>query len=132
MNPKTIFRPCIVALLLALSAGCRTARPLPPANLNQPGWTAHTGQAVWKRGRGKPELAGEILVATRPNGRTFVQFSKAAFPLLTAQSSPEAWEVQTPINNQRHSGRGKPPTRLFLLWLPRALLGQPLPRSWSW
>jgi len=124
--------PSVVLLALLLAAGCRTARPLPPANLSEPGWTTHTGQAVWRRGRGKPEMAGEILVAERADGRAFVQFSKAAFPLMTAQSSPDVWDVEIPINNQRYSGRGKPPARLLLLWLPRALLGQALPRGWSW
>jgi hypothetical protein len=43
-----------------------------------------------------------------------------------------AWQVEIPVENKRYAGRGQPPARLFLLWLPRALTGQTLPLGWSW
>ena len=122
----------VVVLVLVLVAGCRTVPRLAPVNLQEPGWTVRTGQAVWKRARGKPEVAGEILVATRSDGRAFVQFSKSPFPLIIAQSTPHNWEVELPMDNKRYSGHGQPPRRLLLLYLPRALAGQPLPTGWSW
>ncbi len=120
------------SLLLALIAGCRTVPPLPPENLSEPGWTVRQGQAVWIRARNEPEIAGEILVAIRGDGRAFVQFSKNPFPLVIARSTSESWEVQTPTQNKRYSGHGNPPARLVFLQIPRALVGLPLARGWSW
>jgi hypothetical protein len=118
-------------LLLGLPA-CRTVPPLGPANLQTPGWTVRQGQAVWQRPHGAPELAGEILVGTGEDGRLVVQFSKNGFPLLIAQSRANDWQVELPIQNKRYSGRGLPPARLLILYLPRALAGLPLPQGWSW
>ena len=122
---------CLACLLAAIPA-CRTIPDLGPANLEAPGWTVRQGQAVWQRPRGAPEIAGEILMATREDGRSFVQFSKNGFPLIIAQSDDNYWEVELPTQDQRHSGRGAPPSRLLILYLPRAMAGQPLPRGWSW
>lgn len=127
-----IFASLLTGLLLIPAIGCRTVPPLAPVNLNEPGWTVRQGQAVWKRQRQAPEIAGEILLATGPNGRAFVQFTKNPFPLMIAQSTAETWQVEAPMENKRYSGRGKPPARLIFLWLPRALAGQTLPREWKW
>lgn len=124
----------VVLLLLALLGvlGCRTAPPLPVANLKEPGWTVREGQAVWRRNHKAPEIAGDLLVATRNDGRAFVQFSKTPLPLVIAQSTPKNWEVEVPTQNKRYSGHGRPPARLIFLYLPRALLDEPLPKNWSW
>jgi hypothetical protein len=120
-------------LLPALgAAGCRTASPLPPADFKQPGWTVRQGQAVYVTKRGAPEIAGEILLATRNDDRAFVQFSKTPFPLMIAQSASNYWELQVPAQNRRYAGHGLPPARLILLWLARVLSGQPPPKGWSW
>src|SRR5436190_1004987 len=71
--------------------GCRTA-PLPPVNLHEPGWTVREGQAVWKRDQNTPEIAGEVLLATRPDGCTFVQFTKTPFPMIIAQTTTNHWQ----------------------------------------
>src|SRR6266849_4744571 len=92
----------VALLVLVLVAGCRTVPRLAPVNLQEPGWTVRPGQAVWARARGKPEVAGEILVATRPDGRAFVQFSKSPFPLIIAQSTPHSWEAEIPMDNKRY------------------------------
>jgi hypothetical protein len=117
-------------MMLGLTA-CQTA-PLAPANLQTPGWTVRQGQAVWQRAKPAPEVTGDILLATQEDGRNVVQFSKNGLPLLVAQSDTAHWEVELPTQKKRYSGRGKPPTRLLILYLPRALSGQPLPRGWAW
>ena len=127
-----VARSLLLAGLVGLVAGCRTTAPLPRVNLKEPGWTVHSGQAVWTRQRGGEGVAGDILVATNPDGRAFVQFSKGPFPVLVAQSTWQRWSVEIPPQNKRYSGHGRPPKRLMLLYLPRVLLGQPLPRHWTW
>ncbi|MDB6068197.1 MAG: hypothetical protein JWR26_4405 [Pedosphaera sp.] len=122
----------LYCLLFLGMAGCATVAPLPQVNLKEPGWTVREGQAVWRRKQGAPELAGDILVATRNDGRALVQFSKTPLPLVIAQSTPNSWEVESPVENKRYSGRGQPPARLIFLYLPKMLTGQPPPRGWSW
>jgi hypothetical protein len=127
-------RARLVGFLVLLSAmGCRTIfPPLPPANLKEPGWTVHEGQAVWRLAQGTREIAGDVLVATRQDGETFVQFSKTPFPLVTARTCANRWQVELSPQNKYYAGRGQPPTRLIWLYLPRVLAGQPPPRNWSW
>jgi hypothetical protein len=126
------FRAFVLICVAAVFAGCATMKPLPPTNLKEPGWTVREGQAVWKRGANSPEIAGEILVATRSDGRAFVQFSKNPFPLLIAQSTRKGWQVETPTDNKFHSGHGKPPARLIFLYIPRLLEGDPAPKGWTY
>lgn len=124
----------VLLLLIPLfgAAGCRTARPFPPANLKEPGWTVREGQAVWRTKRDGREVAGEILLATRADGSAFIQFSKNPFPLIIARSFGGSWEVEVPTQNKRYSGHGSPPARLIWLYLPRVLSGQPPPHGWTW
>ena len=70
-----------IALVLLLGVSCRTASPLPPADFSAPGWRVQQGQAVWKPTKTKPELAGELILATRTNGDFLVQFTKTPFTL---------------------------------------------------
>lgn len=124
----------VSALLLLLAcAGCESlVKPLPPLNLEQSGWTVRQGQAVWKLPtRGNHDIAGEVIVATS-NDTAFVQFTKTPFPILIGQLSPNRWQVQLPPQNKRYAGPGLPPKRLLWLYLPRALMGKPLPPRWSW
>jgi hypothetical protein len=129
MRTKT-FASILLVCVVAVLAGCRTMKPLPPANLKEPGWTVREGQAVWKRQASAPEIAGEILVATRSDGRAFVQFSKNPFPLVIAQSTSKGWQVETPTENKFYSGHGNPPPRLIFLYVPRVLAGEPAPKGW--
>jgi hypothetical protein len=122
-----------LCLLGALSTtGCRTAPPLPPANLKQPGWTLHEGQAVWSAKRDAPEIAGEILVATHADGRAFVQFSKTPFPFVIARTEQDAWQIEMPARNKRSAGHCPPPTRVIWFQLSGALSGQPPLKPWAW
>ena len=76
-------------LALASLLGCRALGPsLPRANLQEPGWTVREGQAVWHLPQSTVELAGEVLVATRADGRAFVQFTK--HPSLWSAAKPPA------------------------------------------
>jgi hypothetical protein len=131
MRTNTIGAVIFFCVAIVLS-GCQTMKPLPAANLQEPGWTVREGQAVWKRKASEPEIAGEIIVATRDDGRAFVQFSKNPFPLLTAQSTLKGWQVQSHTDNKFYSGHGKPPARLIFLYLPKLLAGEPAPSGWTY
>lgn len=119
-------------------AGCAGVAPFPDVDLSQPGWGIRQGQAVWQPGPGRPEIAGELLVATRAHsGQSLVQFSKPPFPVVTAQllpggRQPTAWEAAFPARDRRFSGRGSPPRRLLWLYLPAALAGAELPVGMTW
>ena len=131
-RPGRFFGALLLGLLLGSVCGCRTFPPLPAADLSEHGWTVRQGQAVWRRARGAPEIAGELLVGTRTNGDAFVQFSKTPFPLVIARRSADKWQIQLPTQNETHAGSGKPPGSLIWFWLARALADEPLPKHWSW
>jgi hypothetical protein len=119
-------------LVIAALSGCNTAPPLPKADISSSDWTVLQGEAVWKRDRSTPELAGELILATNVDGRAFVQFTKTPFPMVIAQSTSNIWEVQVPVQNKRYSGHGNPPKRLTWLYLPKLLAGDTPPRGWLW
>src|ERR1051326_7726881 len=103
LRPGTLILLSVCLLLL----GCRTAPILGPVNLQSPGWSIRQGQAVWHRPKGGPEIAGDLLLATRAEGKSMVQFSKNGFPLMIAESLPNQWQVELPAQNKRYSGRGR-------------------------
>src|SRR5689334_1231544 len=114
MFKKKLTVPALPTLGLALLlAGCVSGPPLPPANLSEPGWTIRQGQAVWAAKRGAPDVAGEIMVATNSDNRTFVQFTKTPFPLMTARTEGNSWQIESPLQNRRFTGRGSPPRGLM-------------------
>jgi hypothetical protein len=121
---------CLLATVLACS-GCITRPPLPPVDLQAEGWKVRQGQAVWKRNREAPELAGELLVASRP-GHSLVQFTKAPFTILSGRQTPQSWEMRVPMRNERHAGPGTAPKRLVWFHLPRVLDGARVARPWTW
>lgn len=122
----------LLALLLSVN-GCLTlSHPLPAVNLAEPGWTVHQGQAVWILAGGKHDIAGDVLVATGPEGKSLVQFSKTPFPLVIGQTTSNRWQVEFPPQNKRYSGPGSPPKRLIWLYLPGVLSGKAAPRGWTW
>jgi hypothetical protein len=82
--------------------------------------------------RDAPEIAGEVLLAHRADGRAFIQFTKTPFPFLIAQSTTNRWQLELPTQNRRYSGPGKPPKRLIWLYLPNVLSGAVPPKGWSW
>ncbi len=119
------------ALLLVFCAGCRTADPLPSADFSAPGWRVQPGQAVWKPSANRPELAGDLLLATNVNGNFFVQFSKIPFPLATAQVSSDQWQIEFGADKFSWRGHGAPPNRFAWFQLPRALRNANLDDNWK-
>lgn len=109
----------LIALLLT---SCRTMNPLPPADLSAPGWKIFQGQAVWQPPGNRPELAGDLLLATNVNGNFFVQLTKTPFPLVTAESFADQWQIEFGADEHSWRGRGQPPERFVWFQLPGALL----------
>jgi len=91
-------------------------------DLKSPGWHVRQGQALWKPDAKKPEIVGDFLLATNPDGNSFVQFSKT-FPIVTAQTNPRGWSAEFPPENKHYAGRGMGPKRIVWLQLLRALEG---------
>jgi hypothetical protein len=120
----------LALLIAAFVCGCRTA-PLPPADFSAPGWRVQQGQAVWKPSSNRPELAGDLLLATNSNGNFFVQFSKIPFPLATAQISGDQWQIEFGADEFSWHGSGSPPDRFAWFQLPRALLGANVSDNWK-
>ena len=131
-GPARWFGRVAPAVILLGVMGCATVKPLPQINLKAPGWTVRQGQAVWRLAHGSRDIAGDLIVAARPDGEAFVQFSKTPFPLVVARETAHQWQVEFPPQNKHYSGRGTPPKRVIWLYLPRVLAGQPPPPNWTW
>ena len=125
----------IAALLLVAASmicpGCRTLPSLPPIDLSAPDWTLQQGQAVWKPIRSRPELAGELLLATKTNGDFFVQFAKTPFTLATAQMVNGRWQIEFGAGDYQRRGAGQPPARFVWFQLPCALSGTEMSDHWK-
>jgi hypothetical protein len=121
----------LIGLSLMLCAGCHTARPLPPVDFSAPGWRVQQGQAVWKPSSSRPEIAGDLLLATNGNGNFFLQFSKTPFPLATAQVAGDQWKIEFGADKYSWHGQGAPPDRFGWLQLPRVLLGKDANGDWQ-
>jgi hypothetical protein len=121
-----------VIILFLIACACHTPPPLPPVDVKQPGWRLLQGQAVWSLPRHSAEIAGDILVASGPDGRDYVEFSKTPFPMVIAQANHNQWEVDFPLQNKHYAGPGEPPQRLIWLYLLRILAGQSAPQGWAW
>jgi hypothetical protein len=117
-------------LLLQFCASCRSIAPVPPVDLSEPGWQIQQGQAVWKLGKNKPELAGEITFARHSDGRCLLEFSKTPFPLARAKIGVTRWEIEFPPQKLYFSGGGQPPVRLAWLQLMQALTEKPVAPPW--
>ena len=132
---QTVSNAVIVLTVLVASClltGCRTSRLLPPADFSEPGWHVQTGQTVWRSKKGSPEIAGEILVASRTEGRVFLQFTKTPLPFVIAQATADAWQIEFTVENKSYFGPGAPPSRLGWLQLARCLAALPPAVRWHW
>lgn len=105
--------------------------PLPPADFSAPGWHVQQGQAVWKPSASRPEIAGDLLLATNVNGNFFIQFSKIPFPLATAQVSGGQWQIEFGADQYSWHGRGAPPSRFGWFQLPPALRAANVGGNWQ-
>jgi len=121
----------LALLIAAFICGCSTTPPLPPADFSAPGWRVQQGQAIWKPSSNRPELAGDLLLATNANGNFFIQFSKIPFPLASAQISGDQWQIEFGAGKFSWHGSGTPPVRFVWFQLPRALLGKNLDDNWQ-
>lgn len=126
---KRITGLCPLLVLVVLTA-CRTM-PMPKVNLSEPGWDVRQGQALWRSHQDAPEIAGELLAATR-DGESFVQFTKTPFPFAVAQTTTNGWRAEFPTENRSFSAPGSPPARIIWFQLARALTGKPLAKDWLW
>jgi len=84
---------------------------------------------LWRGKKDAPEIAGEVILATNANRRAFIQFLKNPLPLVTAQITPEAWQIEFIPEKRHFGGRGIPPRQLLWLHLLRALQRAPLPKA---
>ena len=114
----------VIAVALCLVA-CRTISLEPSVDLSQPGWKVRQGQALWKPNLDAPEIAGEVLLASHIDGRTFLQFSKTPLPILTVWWAETTWQIHFASENRKLSGRGTPSSRLGWAHLARAWTGIP-------
>ena len=130
---RQFFELAVLSVIAAaLTTGCLDTRPLGRVNLSEPGWQVKEGQGVWKMKKTSPELAGEILLATRTDGRAYLQFTKTPFPFVIAQLTMKSWQFELPTQNRRYSGPGKGPARMPWLRLPGLLRGEKPPAGWRW
>ncbi|HEX5397947.1 MAG TPA: hypothetical protein VFY06_02755 [Verrucomicrobiae bacterium] len=132
LNPaiKIVLAGASLLPALVCCVSCRTAGPLPAADLSAPGWRVLQGQAVWKPAANRPELAGDLLLATNMNGNFFVQLTKDPFPLATAESVDGQWAIEFGADEHSWRGRGRPPERFVWFQLPRALLDKTIANNW--
>lgn len=115
--------PLLLGAFLFCTAGCRTLAPWPAVDLSEPGWTVRHGQALWRPAAAAEELAGELTVATHPDGRSFIQFTKIPLPVVVAHVWPDRWQIQFFAEDRTIRHRGPPPLELAWLQLPRFLSG---------
>ncbi len=137
VNGKTevkLFTRCLCLLclsLLAAGTGCRTAASPEKFDFSAPGWGVQRGQAVWQPPGKRPEIAGELLLATNRNGDFFVQFSKIPFPIVTANVSSNHWQIEFGDGWRAWAGQGTPPQRLLWFQLPKAVRGAEAGPRWK-
>jgi hypothetical protein len=129
---KAAFQSLWLLMMMGASGCLSLSRPLPPVNLQEPSWSVHQGQAVWKFPDSAHDIAGDVLLATGPGERSFVQFSKSPFPLVIGQTTSNRWQVEFPPQHKRYAGPGSPPKRLIWLYLGRVMAGKAPPPSWTW
>ena len=118
----------VVAALACVVIGCTSLTRMPPADLSEPGWNLRHGQVVWKPDREKPEIAGEIVFATRLGRETLLQFIKTPFPLVLARTTSNHWHIA--FQERSVGGRGEPPERIGWFQLMRAFGRESIHPDW--
>lgn len=124
-------RRALAAAAVLLFNGCHTPPRLPPIDTAQPGWRIEQGQALWRPGRKQTELAGEILLATGPDGRALLQFSKTPFPVATARQEGNAWSIAFGAGARAYGGHGEPVPRFVWFQVFRWRAGTPPYGGWE-
>ena len=85
---------------------------------------------MWKPNQFRPELAGELILATNTNGDCLVEFTKTPFALASARQCDDRWRVEFGAGRHAWQGRGPAPRQFSWFELPRALAGDELSRGW--
>lgn len=127
---KANFLWLALASFVLLGGGCMTSPDKTLFSTTGTGWTVRQGQAIWRPGLKYPELAGEIVLAQNPDGRSSLQFTKTLLPVVLAQTTKTDWLVQFPPQRLGFSGHGQPPQRFTWLYLTAALGGKNLPENY--
>ena len=125
-----LFHPVLWLALLTIamfSSGCRTTTGTSLFTTSGPGWHAREGQALWRPGRGLPELGGDLVMVSHEDGRCAIEFAKTPVSLVSAQTTYTNWLIQFPAGRMSFAGRRQPPTRFAWLYLHTALAGESLP-----
>jgi hypothetical protein len=116
-----------LAGLLSL-CGCQTStKSLFTAD--GPGWHVQQGQALWRPKTGLPEFGGDLVLASDDAGRHLIQFDKTPMNILSAQTTSNRWLIKFPQQNMSFAGHGPGWTRFAWLYLPAALDGKTLPKT---
>lgn len=124
------FAIVVGCLLLCFLTACCTSAHFETIDTSQPGWKIQQGEATWKPGKKYSEISGEIVVASQEDGRSFVQFSTAAFPIVAAQCAETHWQIEFSSQKLCFGGGGKPSPRFGWLQLSPALRHETLPAKW--
>jgi hypothetical protein len=124
-----LFSKALLAVAALSICGCATPRPFPAVDLASTGWQTRTGQAIWRPERAKPEIVGDLIVATHPVQGGYIQFSKA-LPIAEGQVRNDAWQIEFPPQNKRYAGRGSPPKQIVWLQLLAMLKGSDASANW--
>lgn len=111
--------------------GCATTTPQNLFTVAGPDWRVRQGQALWTPRRGAPQFGGDLVVASDSNGRYFVQFEKVPLSLVSAEVTPDRWQIRFPQGGGFWKGHQPAPTRTIWLYLPAALAGKILPAPLS-
>ncbi len=125
-----LFRPVLWLALLTIamfSSGCRTTTGTSLFTTTGPGWHVQEGQALWRPGRGMPELGGDLVMVSHEDGRCAIEFAKTPLSLVSAQTTRTNWLIQFPAGQMVFTGHRQPPVRFAWLYLHTALAGEPLP-----
>lgn len=120
--------PALVGIAFCFFA-CQTVTPV-AYDLSEPGWNVQRGQAVWKPSAGGDEVAGELLVATHPNGRAVVEFSKPPISFVTVVIRNGAWSISSPMRG-KFSGPGAPPPGILWMQLPHLIGDGKISTRWT-
>jgi hypothetical protein len=131
-NELRLFSRLMLVIFMLGLAGCQTIPTLPAVNLGESGWNIRQGQAIWRNKKDAPEIAGELLVAVNPDGRSFVQFTKTPLPFVVAQTTSNSWQIHFVPVNKTYSAHGHAPAQLPWLHLTECLAGKPPPKKWRW
>lgn len=118
---------CVLAAIVL--SGCATPN-FPQVDLASDAWRKRIGQAIWKPDAAKPEIVGDLLVATDQLGNAYLEFSKT-LPLVSAHLTTNAWQVEFPPQHRRFAARGNPPARIGWLQFLRAADDRRVASPWQ-